>query len=131
MLLPLKYSTIDIDDDFIIVLGEKINLDLCTDELKAEMLKCMRNGEYMLIGKYSKKDGYIKTSNTWVDKDNNVYIVCNSSECYYWNDGFSEYEIDEDDYEGANVPSDWDDYSYDDSLYDALGGQMDASWNID
>ena len=55
MLLPLKYSTIDIDDDFIIVLGEKINLDLCTDELKAKMLKCMRNEEYMQIGKYSKK----------------------------------------------------------------------------
>lgn len=29
------------------------------------------------------------------------------------------------------LPIDWDDYSLEDSLYDALGGEMDAIWNID
>lgn len=31
----------------------------------------------------------------------------------------------------VNVPSNWDDYSFEDSMYDALDGEMDAIWNID
>lgn len=131
MLLGLKYSTIDIDEYFTIVLGEKVDLDLYSDDLKEDMLKCMRKGEYMQIGEYSKRYGYIETKGARVDEDNNVYIVDKWNERYYWNDGFSDYEIDEDDYGGVNVPSNWDDYTHEDSLYDALGGEMDAVWNID
>jgi hypothetical protein len=131
MLLGLKYSTIDIDEYFTIVLGEKVDLDLYSDDLKEDMLKCMRKGEYMQIGEYSKRYGYIETKGARVDEDNNVYIVDKWNERYYWNDGFSDYEIDEDDYCGVNVPSNWDDYTHEDSLYDALGGEMDAVWNID
>lgn len=130
MLLPLKYSTIDIDESFTIVLGEKVDLDMYDDELKNEMLKCMRKGEYMQIGKYSEEYGYIETKGARVDEDNNVYIVDKWNERYYWNDGFSDYEND-DDGGGVNVPSNWDDYTHEDSLYDALGGEMDAVWNID
>lgn len=131
MLLGLKYSTIDIDEYFTIVLGEKVDLDLYSDDLKEDMLKCMRKGEYMQIGEYSERYGYIETRGARVDEDNNVYIVDKWNERYYWNDGFSDYEIDEEDYGGINVPSNWEDYSYEDSLYDALGGEMDAKWNID
>lgn len=130
MLLVLKYSTIDIDGYFNIVLGEKVDLDLYSDDLKEDMLKCMRKGEYMQIGEYSKRYGKIETRGARVDEDNNVYIVDKWKERYYWNDGFR-YEIDEDDSGGVNVPSNWDDYTHEDSLYDALGGEMDAVWNID
>ena len=130
MLLPLKYSTIDIDESFTIVLGEKVDLDSYSADLKEEMLKCMRKEEYMQIGEYFKRYGYIETKGARVDEDNNVYIVDKWNERYYWNDGFR-YEIDEDDYGGVNVPSNWDDYTHEDSLYDALGGEMDAVWNID
>ena len=133
MLLGLKYSTIDIDESFTIILGEKVDLDLYSDESKEEMLNCMRNGEYMQIGKYSKRYGYIETKGAGVDEENNVYIFEEWDEDliwrYYWNDGFQE-EIENCNYD-INVPSNWDDYSYDDSLYDALDGQMDAIWNID
>ena len=130
MLLGLKYSTIDIDEYFTIVLGEKVDLDLYSDDLKEDMLKCMRKGEYMQIGEYSKRYGKIETRGARVDEDNNVYIVDKWTERYYWNDGFS-YEIDKDDNGGVNLPSNWDDYTHEDSLYDALGGEMDAKWNID
>ena len=131
MLLGLKYSTIDIDENFTIVLGEKVNLDSYSDDLKEGMRNCMRKGEYMQIGEYSKRYGYVQTKGARVDEDDNVYIVDEWNERYYWNDGFSDYEYEEDDYSGVNVPSNWDDYSIDDSMYDALGGEMDAVWNID
>ena len=130
MLLVLKYSTIDIDEYFNIVLGEKVDLDLYSDDLKEDMLKCMRKGEFMQIGEYSKRYGKIETRGARVDEDNNVYIVDKWTERYYWNDGFS-YEIDKDDNGGVNLPSNWDDYTHEDSLYDAVGGEMDAVWNID
>lgn len=75
MLLGLKYSTIDIDEYFTIVLGEKVDLDLISDDLKEDMLKSMRKGEYMQIGEYSKRYGKIETRGARVDEDNNVYIV--------------------------------------------------------
>ena len=131
MLLGLEYSTIDIDEAFTIILGEKVDLNLYSDNLKKEMLNCMRKGEYMQIGEYSKRYGYIKKKGARVDEDNNVFIVDKWDVRYYWNDGFSDYEIVEDDCSGVNVPSNWDDYSYEDSLYDALDGHMDAIWNID
>ena len=130
LVLPIEYSTIDIDDAFNIVLGKKEDLDMYVDELKEEMLKSVRKGEYMQIGKYIKKYGYIETKPAIVDGDV-VYIVNKWNERYSWNDGFSDYEFDEDDdLSNINVPN-WDDYSYRDSLYDALGGEMDAAWNID
>ncbi|MBR5657591.1 MAG: hypothetical protein IKW98_13065 [Prevotella sp.] len=130
LILPIKYSTIDIDEQFNIVLGEKVNLDMYDEELKKGKLKCMRKGEYMQIGNYIEKYDYVECKSAKVYGDE-VYIVDTYNEHYYWNDGFSDYEIDDEDTSGVNVPSNWDDYSYEDSLYDALGGEMDAVWNID
>ena len=129
-LLPIEYSTIDIDENFNIVLGKKVNLDSFDDELKKEVLNSMRKGEYMEIGKYSKRFGEIdiKVASVY---DNKVYIISTCTEEYYWNDGFHQWEFDDYFLRDDNVPSDWEDYTREDSLYDALGGQMDAIWNID
>ena len=130
LVLPLKYSTIDIDEHFNIILGEKVNLEEYDDELKKDILSSMRRGEYMQIGDYSKKYNRVscKAADVYGDE---VCIVREWDEYYYyWNDVFKE-EIEDNDYSNVSVPSDWDDYSYEDSLYDALGGEMDAIWNID
>ena len=128
MLLPIKYSTIDIDEYFNVILGEKdIDIDQYVGELKDAYLKSRRNDEYMQIGKYSKEFDVIDCRVAEVHKTE-VQIWDN----YYWDDGFVDLlEDEEDDYGCNNTPSDWDDYSYEDSLYDALGGEMDAIWNID
>jgi len=130
LVLPIKYSIIDIDEWFNIVIGEKINLDQYVDELKEEMRKCMRKGVYMQIGEYSEEYETIIRRDARVYNDE-VDIYDDWRIHYTWNDRFSDYEEENEDYSGVNVPSDWDDYSHDDSLYDALGGEMDAMWNID
>lgn len=130
LVLPFKYSTIDIDEHFYIILGQKVNLDEYDEELKNDMLKSIRKGEYMQIGDYSVKHNWVscKAADVYDDK---VWIVREWNEYYYyWNDGFIE-EIEDSDDSNINVPSNWEDYSCEDSLYDALGGQMDAIWNID
>ena len=129
LVLPIKYSTIDIDEMFNIVIGEKVDLDMYDDESKEDMLKYMRNGEYMRIGDYIEKYDMVDTKATRVFGDE-VEVINDGGIHYIWNDGFGGYEVDDDMY--ANVPpSNWDNYSIEDSLYDALGGEMDAIWNID
>ena len=130
LVLPIKYSIIDIDYSFNIVIGEKVNIDQYVGELKEEMLKCMRKGVYMQIGEYSEKYETVIRKGARV-YDDEVDIYDDWRIHYTWNDGFSDYEEEDDDDSGVIVPSDWDDYSYEDSLYDALGGEMDAQWNID
>lgn len=127
MLLPIEYSTIDIDEYFNVVLGKKdLDIDQYVDELKEVYLRSRRNDEYMQIGEYSKEYDVI---NYGVAKvyENEVQI----DRSYYWNNEFVYLGEEDDDCGYINVPSNWDDYSYDDSLYDALGGEMDAKWNID
>ena len=128
MLLPIEYSTIDIDEYFNVVLGKKdLDIDQYVGELKDVYLKSRRNDEYMQIGKYSKEFDVIDCRVAEVHKTE-VQIW----EDYYWDDGFVDlYEEEENECGHNNTPSDWDDYSYEDSLYDALGGEMDAIWNID
>ena len=130
LVLPIKYSTIDIDEHFNIILGEKVNLDEYDEELKNNMLKSMRKGEYMQIGDYSEKHNRVfrkaaevNCDEVWIEREGGEYY-------YYWDDDFK-VEIEHNDNSHVNVPSDWDDYSHEDSLYDALGGEMDAKWNID
>lgn len=130
LVLPFKYSTIDIDEHFYIILGEKVNLDEYDEELKNDMLKSMRKGEFMQIGDYSEKHNWVSCKAAEVNCDD-VWIVREWNEYYYyWNDRFIE-EIEHNDNSHVNVPSNWDDYSFEDSLYDALGGEMDAICNID
>ena len=130
LVLPIKYSIIDIDEHFNIVLGEEVNLDQYVGELKEEMLKCMRKGKYMQIGEYSEEYETVICKGARVYDD--VIDIYDDWRIHYtWNDGFSDYEEEDDDCGYINVPSNWDDYSHEDSLYDALGGEMDAKWNID
>lgn len=129
LLLPLKYSTIDIDENFYIVLGVKVNFDLFTNDAKKRIMQSMRRGECMQIGEYSEKHDEITRKLATVDGDI-VYVIDDERIHYTWNEEFSDF-IYEDNEEDDNIPSHWDDYSYEDSLYDALGGQMDAVWNID
>jgi hypothetical protein len=127
MLLPIEYSTIDIDEYFNVVLGKKdLDIDQYVDELKEVYLRSRRNDEYMQIGEYSKEYDVI---NYGVAKvcENEVQI----DRYYYWDNEFVDLGEEDDDCGYINVPSNWDDYSYEDSLYDALGGEMDAKWNID
>ena len=130
MLLPIKYSTIDIDERFYIVLGIKVNPESFDDDAKKVILQGMRNGEFMQIGEYSKEFDEITRKAAIVDGDE-VEVEYDREIHYIWNNGFGDFEIVEYDSSGVNVPSNWDDYSYEDSLYDALGGEMDAKWNID
>ena len=130
LVLPFIYSTIDIDENFNIILGKKVNIDNYVGELKDSILKSMRKGEYMQIGEYSKKHNWVSCKGAMVYGDE-VDIYDDWRIHYTWNDGFSEYVEEDDDCSGLNVPSDWDDYTHDDSLYDALGGEMDAYWNIE
>jgi len=127
-LLPIEYSTIDIDEHFNVILGKKdLDIDKYADELKEAYLKSRRNDEYMQIGKYSKEFDTIdcKIANVYKTE---VQILKD----YYWDDRFVDL-LEEEEYDCGynNAPSDWDDYSYKDSLYDALGGEMEAIWNID
>lgn len=130
LVLPFKYSTIDIDEHFNIILGEKVNIDEYDGDLKDSILKSMRKGEFMQIGNFSRKHNWVSCKGAKVYGDE-VDIYDDWRIHYTWNDGFSEFEEEDEDSSGVNVPSDWDDYSHDDSLYDALGGEMDARWNID
>ena len=117
MVLPIEYSTIDIDEDLTIVLGKK-------DNNEKELIGDIRFGEYMYVGEYIKADDYIACRGARVIEDQVILGTY-----YYWNDGFV--DTCEDDDEDDGNPSPWENYTIEDSLYDALGGEMDAIWNID
>ena len=124
LVLPFKYSTIDIDEYFTIILGEKVNLDEYDDELRLDMLStCMRKGEYMQIGNYSKEHDCVSYKRAKVYNGGEVCIE-SFLQYYYWDDGF---KIGVGDIANSN----WEKYTIEDSLYDALGGEMEAIWNID
>ncbi len=68
---------------------------------------------------------------------------CNSIVCYNQGVSFDGYQLkffpydtdnvgeQEEEQEPKEYHGTWDDYTWEDSLYDALGGEMDAIWNID
>ena len=129
LVLPFKYSTIDINSSFTIILGEKINLDEYDDETKLDMLStCMRMGEYMQIGDYSKEHDCVSCKRAEVYQGSEVCISSFLS-YRYWDDGFK--FGDNIDNSHLYVDSNLEKYTLEDSLYDALGGEMDAIWNID
>ena len=78
----------------------------------------------VITGSNKGKEGTIKKV---LKADNKVIIDKRRYYCYYWDDGFD--VIDESlDYDDNGS---YDEYTWEDSLYDALDGHMDAIWNID
>lgn len=116
MILPMEYSVIDIDEDLTIVLGRNTD-DLDVDE-NDESVIC---GSLMEVGTYSKESNYIVTEKATV-KDEKVILSDWSG--YVWDGEFKYTKEDYDEWSPEN-------YSHDDAMYDALGGEMDAIWNID
>ena len=121
LILPIKYSTIDIDDNMIIVLGTIDN-----SPESADYYDNWRNNELMQVGKFYLKEDIIISKDAIIE-DNKVIINKRRYYCYYWDDGFDviDESLDNDD-NGS-----YDEYTWEDSLYDALDGHMDAIWNID
>ena len=118
MILPIEYPIVDIDDNLTIVTAKRID-EMEIDENDKSIL---RNYYHMEIGSYSKESNSIILENATV-KDDEVIISDNGD--YVWDGEFkSKYK---------EVPNEWSSeyYSHEDAMYDALGGEMDAIWNID
>lgn len=115
LLLPIKYSTIAIDEHLTIVLGKKIEDNSDFDEYYDPIL----NDELMEIGYYSSNEDTITHEMATVVDG----VVCLDNDGdYIWNGDFKY---------TSRIRDDYSDYSYEDSIYDALGGEMSAIWNLD
>ena len=118
LILPIEYPIVDIDDNLTIVTAKRID-EMEIDENDKSIL---RNYYHMVIGSYSKESNSIILENATV-KDDEVIISDNGD--YVWDGEFkSKYK---------EMPNEWSPeyYSHEDAMYDALGGEMDAIWNID
>ena len=101
LILPLEYSIIDIDDDLCIVLKKN-------------------ESDFMEIGRYNEKDDLITLTKA---KMKDEVVLLDNEENYVWDCGFK--------FMKEERPNEWAHYSYKEALYDALGGEMDAIWNLD
>ena len=121
LILPIEYTFVDIDENLTIVLGRNI-YDLDVDK-NDESIMC---GCLMEVGSYSKETNSIVTKKAKVKND---VVLLDKIGDYVWDGDFrytKEPYSNEDD-----TPSSWENYTIEDSLYDALGGEMEAIWNID
>ena len=120
LILPMKYTTIDIDNEFCIVLVRDYDeeLDDDTDERTEEMLEY---GGIYENGYYDEEKGIINISKA-VFKEGEVLLDKEGD--YVW-DGQFRYK--KEDYN----PWSRENYSYEDSLDDALGGEWEALVNIE
>lgn len=116
MILPMEYSVIDIDEDLTIVLGRNTD-DLDVDENDESVIY----GNMMEVGTYSKESNCIVTEKATVKDD---MVLLSDWGGYVWDGKFKYTKEDYDEWSPEN-------YSHDDAMYDALGGEMDAIWNID
>ena len=85
------------------------------------------SGNQMMVGHYSKETNSIIKEMAKV-KDNAVQLDDEGD--YVWDGKFRYTNCNEDEFHSPWVDY-TDKYTIEDSLYDALGGEMDAVWNID
>lgn len=74
----------------------------------------------MEIGRYNEKDDLITLTKA---KMKDEVVLLDNEENYVWDCGFK--------FMKEERPNEWAHYSYKEALYDALGGEMDAIWNLD
>lgn len=123
LILPIEYKIIDVDNRLNIIIGNDAN------ELEVDKNdKSIMSGNQMMVGHYSKETNSIIKEKAKV-KDNAVQLDDEGD--YVW-DGKFRYTnyCNEDEFHSPWVDY-TDKYTVEDSLYDALGGEMDAVWNID
>ena len=120
LILPIEYSVVDIDDCFNVVLGKKIPSDAVSDENE----KSVRFDTIMYVGNYSSKDNTITYKKATI-KDGVVFLDEDGE--YIWDGGFVNKGADDNESDYYSK----DHYSHGEAMYDALGSEMDAIWNID
>lgn len=117
LILPLEYSIIDIDNSLTIILGKNIE-ELDIEENDDSI---MWGDILMEVGSFSKETNSIFTEKAKVK--NNVVQLDDRGD-YVW-DGDFKYTK-----EYYN-PWSRENYSHEEAMYDALGGEMEAIWNLD
>ena len=122
LILPIEYKIIDVDNRLNIIIGNDAN------ELEVDNHdKSIMSGNQMMVGHYSKETNSIIKEKAKV-KDNAVQLDDEGD--YVWDGKFRYTNCNEDEFHSPWVDY-TDKYTIEDSLYDALGGEMDAVWNID
>ena len=101
LILPIEYSTIDMDDNLCIILDKY-------DEDNIE------------IGWYDEEHDSIVHETAEMEDG---MVLLDDEGDYIWDGQFR--------YTKEDRGTGWENYSREDSIYDALGGEMDAIWNID
>ena len=114
LILPIEYPIIDIDDNLTIVIAKHID-ETEIDENDKSILWDYQMG----VGYFSKETNSIEIEKAIVD-DNGVRL----DDDYVWDGEFKYTKDYYDEWSRKN-------YSDKDAMYDALGGEMDAIWNLD
>ena len=81
---------------------------------------------------FKDKERFEKEVNSIICYNQQVHFSSNDLNFFPYYIGLPQHEeeeeIQEEEEDDYNV---WDDYSYEEAMYDALGGEMEAIWNLD
>ena len=120
LILPIKYTSIDIDDDFCIVLIRDFIPE--SDNEEDEQIKNMLEyGVIYEIGYFNEENNIIETE---IANFKDGEVLLDDEGDYVWNGNFIYKKEDYNPWSREN-------YSDDEAMYDALGGEMEAIWNLD